>query len=133
MHPLANSCSLWFRMRTRTAGCRSLIGMAFAILGVVVCAPSARATCGDYLHIGGQPTKPVEKPAAPKPCDGPNCSSRPAIPPVAPARVTPHIVEAFALFEHIAGAEPDQRRGLVPPDDGDAPIRSSTFLFRPPR
>src|SRR6266568_4225991 len=71
---------------------RFLTAAAFALTVAVVFAPGkGRAGCGDYVTIGGKPAPMADhplarpegdtsQPAAPKPCQGPNCSQHPSMP-----------------------------------------------------
>src|SRR5262245_45828643 len=99
-------------MSMRSTICRWLISWALACLCVVAAASTARATCGDYLHLRGQDAAPTKSPADPKPCDGPNCSSRPSAPPLAPMPITPRVVETFAFVAVLATVQPDGPCGV---------------------
>jgi hypothetical protein len=59
----------------------------------------ARASCGDYVHIGGhkRPTADQQTPRPPAPCHGPNCSRGPTQPPITPAPVPPATGERWAV------------------------------------
>src|SRR5262245_60656113 len=122
------------------------------LLGAWLGAPSvARASCGDYVVIGGQPARgqhsgmtpptvpldhrplPVPAPDHRGPCHGPSCSGAPAMPvPPAPAPTGPHGEEWGWLSTTPGGPEngpTSWRRGC----DAPRPSTLSTSIFHPPR
>lgn len=114
------------------------VGIAVAILVVIACAPGqAKAECGDYVHIikdapaeAGK-TVPLQK----APCNGPNCSGKPATP---PAPLTAPVTES-EVSEPFAdasrnGDDSNHAREMLSRDL--AVILPSTIpssIFHPPR
>jgi hypothetical protein len=112
------------------------VGIAAAILAAVAASPKrAEASCGNYVHIAAPGEEDSAPAPMPKPCDGPNCSSR-QTPPVSPlsapvvewdasksvARLAGEVVPANESKTYRAA-----RSTLLLPD----PVRSS--IFHPPR
>jgi hypothetical protein len=105
-----------------------LLGAALLLL---LAAGSARAECGDYLHIGSKKSAPAEP--APKPCDGPHCSQH-QFPPVPPAPVPPSTFsdESCCVASPVANP-PAPRSGWIEPLDVRAADSAPTDIFDPPR
>ncbi len=102
-------------------------------------APSAAASCGDYVHVlppgqsAVQPGGPTADPAPHKaPCSGPGCRQAPSAPmptpPPAPTSAPPH--EAI-----LTAAPPSAPPGGAWLCAGPAlsPRRTATSIFHPPR
>jgi hypothetical protein len=88
-----------FVVAHRTIGLR-LAGFLLAVAAVALLTPTARAGCGDYVHIANAApqTSPESQapPVHPGPCQGPNCSRRPEPTPLPPAAPAPVPVEQAA-------------------------------------
>ena len=135
------------RLLSSVLACRSA-GVAVAIAVAVLCAPGrAAATCGDYLHVGGdQPAADVNKPAGdhgsqhqqntPRPpCDGPSCSGKSGTP-VAPLSAPVTDPGASKQWAARGGAEADGGGGTrwsAPISSDSSPIHVPGSIFHPPR
>ena len=109
-----------------------------AILVGVGCLPSrAAAECGDYVHIAKQTPANAEQSAPmPKPpCDGPNCSQRPATPvlpvsvPISEVEVSKQFTQALASDLHAS----DVRGFYFVQVQLSLPDPIPTSIFHPPR
>ena len=115
------------------------VGIAIAVLVVAALSPSrAAAECGDYVLVlkngsGESGTQTQHSPL--KPCDGPNCSSKPGTP-TAPLTVPVNDTESSKQFASGSGSDSDStdskklfaRQLLL---NLPAPLPSS--IFHPPR
>jgi len=122
--------------------CRCWPLLPAVLLGAWLCAPAAaRASCGDYVTLGGKPAHgeqqaaPDRPPAPMPPCHGPSCSGvpRPDAPmPPAPAPTGPHADEWGWLCAAPGGPEFGPIAWLR---DADAvfPVSPATSIFHPPR
>lgn len=137
-------------LRGRTM--RTWAGTLLASLAyLIVSASEATADCSSHerptislagvwtIDLGatrgaGEETAPraPEIPPQPRPCTGPMCSSRPAIPPApAPSRIA--WVGSWAIFEGVASLTLSERTGTLPGEDPLFPISGETSIFHPPR
>lgn len=60
-----------------------VVTTAVLVVGWLTFAPGrAAAECGDHVTVAGQPAHADREPSPelPRPCHGPNCSTRPAVP-----------------------------------------------------
>jgi hypothetical protein len=113
------------------------------LLAVGVCAPSARATCGDYVIIGnsntGHMAGPASKhdshsmPAPGQPCHGPSCSKQPAAPMQTPTTKVQSQVEPWAYLFADSQALAAGADRLLAEVETDHPIDRANSIFRPPR
>jgi len=110
-------------------------GLFAGLLAFAFAMPSARATCGDYLHVAAdKTTRKGVTPAAPLPCKCPQCSQGPCQPPAAPP-VTDTTDGRDPALVSVLDTVPDDNRvrfatsasDRLPADDGPARI------FHPPR
>jgi hypothetical protein len=110
--------------------------------GMFISPGRAKADCGDYVTIAGQPSDHHAMPAdAPqgdsprKPCDGPNCSKKqdsPVAPLRAPATPTGETKPAGTnLGVELPPAA--SGTGWVIDPASALPVRTSTSVFHPPR
>jgi hypothetical protein len=130
---------------------RAWAGASFALLACVLLAPSkSQAGCSHGVIVGsgqkgldplldplilGQPAaepSPGSVPTDPRPCSGPSCSGRPAVPP-APAAAVVRFVEPWACLAVFPPlAEPGPGR-YATGSDTLRPIHSPSAIFHPPR
>jgi hypothetical protein len=111
----------------------STVRLLVAVAGVVLLSGRAAAGCGDYVAIGGRVEAGPPAPM-PKPCHGPECSSRPtpSLPSTAPATApTEHHDWATPAAD---AADPDPRSGwAVPHTSASRGVRLPRAIFHPPR
>jgi len=119
------------------------IGITLAItVGVVFSSARASASCGDYVHIAGQPADqaitlpaPHDRDGLPRPpCHGPNCSNH-SPEPVPP--FTAPVVESLGAKGLVARSHADDRAGgssahSIPRSIG-SPVHLPSAIFDPPR
>lgn len=114
---------------------RRAIGIAIAILVVAACSPSrAVAECGDYVHIvKNVPETGSQAPQAP--CEGPNCSSKPATP-TAPLTAPVNDSESAKQITSRSGCDADlddNRERITRQHLSDLPDPILASIFHPPR
>lgn len=109
-----------------------------AALLLIAASSSARATCGDYLHIPGAKGAPqsTHEPKSPSkaPCNGPHCSSAPRELPAPPAPIQTFDTRGSAIL--VAG-----RTTLVDLRTAFGPVHSDRVsteinpnaIYHPPR
>jgi hypothetical protein len=102
------------------------------LLLLLMLAGSARASCGDYLHVGGAKDEP-SKPAPAKPCDGPHCT-RHQTPPAAPTPVSPtSVTDDLGCVVNHTGDAIEPRAGWLDLIDAHVGRAFATSVFHPPR
>jgi hypothetical protein len=135
---------------THTRASRSTwwLGVLLTLLTLSVCAPTARASCGDYVHIGSKThnaadresnpatpntAEPAVPPDTPRPCHGPACEQRlPA--PLAPAPVPPRpSVDRWACLITALTLTPHLSSPCLPPAVPGNPAKPVDDIFHPPR
>jgi hypothetical protein len=122
--------------------CRLLVGGSVLLLGVLAAPSAVRASCGDYVMIGGHPaakadaTTPRQTPhdtGHPGPCSGPFCSRGPTLPPLLPVAVVTVSAEHWGcLLCPPTLPEPDAR-SLPCAAPLPLPERLPCSIFHPPR
>jgi hypothetical protein len=111
-------------------------GVTFLTLGS---APSARAGCGDYVHMGGHRMQPETKTGqipslpTPLPCSGPRCSQ--GQPPITPPPAAPVPVENDRWsLPRFAETPPNDSLCWIAFDDADSrPLNRQSSVYHPPR
>jgi hypothetical protein len=126
---------------------------------VCLCPATVMASCGDYVMVGSTGAHqhhsqawsqhsgresgaihalqnlpgPMQTPSK-TPCQGPNCSRRPSIPPLGPTSGPRVTLEHWAILsgELLATLTDDIAGPLTNPEIGFA-ISNSSRIFRPPR
>jgi hypothetical protein len=120
---------------------RLWIGGTLALLVGVLAAPSwSRASCGDYVHIGGPDTRRAaghgEAPKTPAdhpgPCHGPNCGRNPAAP-AAPAFPAPAHPREWGCVPHPAASRSLSPGYPFPGEGSSRPVKRPSPVWHPPR
>ncbi len=119
---------------------RTLLRVALALVAGYLLAPApARASCGDYVHVGSDRPRPnhTESPAPPPPqptpCHGPSCSGAPASAPPATVPVAPPRPQEWAALVCLTPPpEPAFGATLAECPRGLA-VRPDNSVFHPPR
>jgi hypothetical protein len=101
-----------------------------AVLVLAFSAAPAKAACGDYVHVGN--SVPTEEPG--KPCTGPNCSSKPDLPPspLAPLVISIKVHEPLSSTMDVPAAQQDSHR-LIIVEASHLPEPVVAGIFHPPR
>ncbi|HEX5272903.1 MAG TPA: hypothetical protein VFW33_20540 [Gemmataceae bacterium] len=115
-------------------------------LALACCAPSARASCGDYVitrgshpadmaMTGHRADVPSSVPMAPhKPCHGPNCSRGPTVPqPLSAPTVTPPVSSEWGWLSAITLPAPPHAGASLGDPPAPHPIHLASGIFHPPR
>jgi hypothetical protein len=107
------------------------------LLGVLAAPGTARATCGDYVLLGGHPVPaatPEAPPAPPQPgpCSGPLCS-RPTSLPLSPVSTAPAPVEDRCCPPPPLLLDDCQAVARLLERSCPKPSRSSVAVYHPPR
>jgi hypothetical protein len=111
-------------------------GVFTALLVIALAAPSARAACGDYLHVAGEKSASrSESPTpAPLPCHCPQCSQAPCQMPEAPPVTNPTLGEEPALVSVLESSiDNDQTRFARATSDRLPADVGLSCIFHPPR
>jgi hypothetical protein len=119
--------------------CRFATGVLLALLVSGLSAPAVRASCGDYVVLGGSSAGAMSAakhpaPAQPNtPCRGPNCSRGPLVPPLAP--VVPSTVPSQEWACTFGGLFPTGAAtfAYLSEEPSTAPIFYGDGVFHPPR
>lgn len=118
-------------------------GVSLALLGALLLAPSARASCGDYVKVGDQPAGhsalaggPVHGPAHPAdrhaPCSGPNCLRHPLQAPLTPVNPAP-VRESWGCPPALPPPPKAATAGAAPDESTGSPVRRVRAIYHPPR
>ena len=114
---------------------RQAAGVLLALLAVGVVAPAARASCGDYVTIGGRlaetPAHPAHSPG-PAPCSGPLCSRHVPQPTPTPLAPAPERGDQWGCVPAAPVAE-DEAFAPMPADVPGHPVRQGLTVYHPPR
>ncbi len=102
---------------------RLWLTIPLAIAGMLLLAPgSVRASCGDYVQVGGRKVADVDHPTPPTParpsvpCKGPHCSQGSERVPFAPiARPLPGIEQWATPLSRVSLPDPDDSQLAAPP------------------
>jgi hypothetical protein len=125
-------------MRFLSIPVRNPVGIAVAILLMAALSPGQAEACGSVSHgdvVAAETPIPIQFPTAPQPpCDGPNCSRKPATPsaPVsAPSSDSGGAKQLIGLFRcNPEGDTAEMVRGAV---RLILPQSSSGSVYHPPR
>jgi hypothetical protein len=120
----------------------ALLGVALPLLALVGFCTSAKASCGDYVMMGGHAQnssldKKAAKPDIPsvphRPCSGPMCSGGPVQQPMTPS-------PAPTTSHHDLGLLSTKNQDItyfliqrLAADDSQEPVSRPSFIFHPPR
>jgi hypothetical protein len=121
-----------------------LTGSVLSALAVLLVYSSrAEASCGDYLMLKGQhehtaanprsPHSDHQMPWAPAPCQGPFCSGRHKVPPLAPAAPAPVNGQEWGFVSSDPVPAVHGRVDFLDLDDFGIPIHQGSSIFHPPR
>lgn len=95
---------------------------------------TARATCGDYVHVlppGATSEQPADGPK-PCPCQGPSCGQQPATPAPVPVSTTQLTHPSDAILVLANDVEPTSV-AFLGDQDVSASAGSRLSIFHPPR
>jgi hypothetical protein len=116
----------------------SYSGVLIATLAVAFVAPSAQASCGDYVDYRGKEkakghTFAGEKPAPLTPCHGPHCSRRSESPTPVPAPVVSVVISQWACLDGDVEFRAFDPILSLPPEKSRHSCRREDFIYHPPR
>lgn len=135
-------------------GMRTVAGVLVALVAVVLAAPSkANAGCARHVAVRPDPLDDLARLESlqgdvstddaltphsipsdlPKPCSGPSCSGRPAVPMPAPLVVHPDRSDRWGCLADALAVNGPECKLLPPPDHTERPRNTGTSIDRPPR
>ena len=128
---------------------RQAAGVLLALLAAGLFAPAAaRASCGDYVLVGGRPADmpahaaqlpgsapdaPALPPGGPVPCSGPLCSRHTPPLPLMPLVPAPERGDQWGWVGPAALVPEDEAFDRVPADVHRRPVRHGLTVYHPPR
>jgi hypothetical protein len=124
---------------------RQATGVLLALLAVALFAPSAaRASCGDYVLVGGHsaasPEHGAQVPDAPAlpagghvPCSGPLCSRHVPPLPLLPLVPAPERGDQWGCVDPASLVPEDEALDRVADDALGRPVRHALAVYHPPR
>ena len=123
---------------------RQTAGVLLALLAGALVAPGARASCGDYVRVGGPPAEmPAhaarppgsvpDAPARPAPCSGPHCSRHRPQPPLTPLVPPPERGDEWGCVGPAAPVAEVEAFDPVPAGSRQHPLRYGLAVYHPPR
>jgi hypothetical protein len=114
-----------------------LLRLALALSAGCLLVPSqARASCGDYVHVGTEPGR-TETPAPPArehpPCHGPSCSGAPSPDPLTTAPPAPPRDRELAALAFPTLLPTSCPLDALADNLGRLAVRRGNSIFHPPR